>query len=267
MRWRPQSGSMLVQSPRIDLLPDGSAGPRRFKIKTADSQGRRGLVDNLLKNRYGWRGYKEVRLPTDQSVHRFTLVAVEDDSTIGTITVAMDGSENKLSVDDAFAPEINALRSQGRRICEFTKLAVDPTVGTKRVLATLFHVAYIVAHRIRGFDTLVIEVNPRHVRYYERMLGFRVLASERLNRSVNAPAVLLGVDFAYVMQQIGEMAGQPERLATERSLYPGFMSLSEEAGVLSRMLAKQAQVQRALDEAAAPAVPPPTDFQASDLLT
>ncbi len=268
MRWRPQSGSMLVQSPRIDLLPDGSAGPRHFKIKAADSQGRRGLVDSLLKNRYGWRGYKEVRLPTDQSVHRFTLVAVEDDNTIGTITVAVDGGETKLSVDDAFAPEVNALRAQGRRICEFTKLAVDPTVGTKRVLATLFHVAYIVAHRIRGFDMLVIEVNPRHVRYYERMLGFRVLASERMNRSVNAPAVLLGVEFSYVMEQIGEFSGQPERLATERSLYPGFMSLTEEAGVLSRMVAKQAQVQRALDDQAdsAPRVPPASDFQASDLL-
>jgi len=173
----------------------------------------------------------------------------------------------RMSCEQAFGPEVRALREQGHRLCEFTKLAIDPTVGTKRVLATLFHVAYIVAHRIRGFDTLVIEVNPRHVRYYERMLGFRVMASERLNRSVNAPAVLLGVDFAYVMQQIGEFAGQPERLATERSLYPGFMSLSEEAGVLSRMMAKQAQVQRALEEEAGPQVPPPTDFQASDLLT
>lgn len=271
VRWRPQAGgNMLVQSPRIDLLPDGSAGPRHFKIKTAEAESRRGLVDNLLKARYGWRGYKQVALPTDQSVHRFTLVAIENDSTIGTITVSMDG-EHGLSVDEAFAPEVAELRAQGRRICEFTKLAVDPTVGTKRVLATLFHVAYIVAHRIRGYDTLLIEVNPRHVRFYERMLGFNVLCEPRLNRNVNAPAVLLMVEFSYVMQQIGNLAGQPERLATERSLYPGFMSLTEEAGVKSRMEAKQLALQQQRQqrpEAPQQTLPPlPTEFQASDLMS
>ena len=159
---------MLVSDPRIDLLPDGAAGPRRFKIKAADSEERRGMVNGLLKSRYGWRGYRDVTLPTDSAVHKFTLSAVEDEAIIGTITVSFDGPK-RLSADDAFGPEVTLLRSQGRRICEFTKLAVDPTVGTKRVLAALFHVAYIVAHRIRGFDTLLIEVNPRHVRYYERM--------------------------------------------------------------------------------------------------
>lgn len=264
MRFKPKQAGMLVQNPRIDMLPDGAAGPRRFKIKSADTHGRRGMVDSLLKNRYGWRGYKEVRLPTDQSVTRFTLIAIEDDCTIGTITVAFDCDQG-LSVDDAFSPEVMALRSQSRRICEFTKLAIDPTVGTKRVLATLFHVAYIVAHRIRGFDTLLIEVNPRHVRYYERMLGFRVVAEERMNRSVNAPAVLLMVEFSYCMQQIGLLAGQPERLATERSLYPAMMSLREEAGVTSKMVKLQAMAdQLALGESGRGL---PTEFQPSDFMS
>ena len=59
-------------------------------------------------------------------------------------------------------------------------------VGRQRVLAALFHVAYIVAHRIRGYDTLVMEVNPRHVRYYERMLGARAIGEPRW-LSVAAP--------------------------------------------------------------------------------
>ena len=260
---------MLVTDPEIDLLPDGTSGPRRFKIKTVENDERRRLVESLLKSRYSWRGYKAVRLPTDQSVTKFTLAAVEDEATIGSITVSFDSAAG-LSVDEAFRPEVDALRHQGRRICEFVRLAVDPTVGTKRVLAALFHVAYIVAHRIRGYDTLLIEVNPRHVRYYERMLGFRALAGERMNESVDAPAVLLGVDFSYVMRQIGEFGGQPERMATERSLYPASFSLTEEAGILSRMRAKQALLQRKLDEAIeaerVTSRPPPTDFQQSDLL-
>ena len=74
---------------------------------------------------------------------------------------------------------------------------------------------------------MLIEVNPRHVRYYERMLGFKVIGSERLNRSVRAPAVLLMADFSYIMAQVGEFGGQPERAATERSLYPFVFSLQE----------------------------------------
>ncbi len=165
-------GQLLAEQPRIDLLPDGSPGPRQFKIKTADTTVRRFSANALLKHRYAWRGYQSVALPADQTVHRITLSAMEHDVTIGTITVALDCPEG-LAAEDAFAPEIAALRADGNRVCEFTKLAIDPISGTKRVIAALFHVAYIIAHRLRGYDVLVMEVNPRHVRYYERMLGAR----------------------------------------------------------------------------------------------
>lgn len=256
---------MLIRDPRIDLLPDGSTGQRRFKIKAAESEERRGMVNSLLKNRYGWRGYQEVTLPTDHSVHKFTLSAVEEEAIIGTITVSFD-SAKRLSADDAFADEVEALRAQGRRMCEFTKLAVDPTVGTKRVLAALFHVAYIVAHRIRGYDLLLIEVNPRHVRYYERMLAFTIQSEERMNRSVNAPAVLLSIEFSEVMKQIGIFGGQPDLMATERSLYPGFFSLKEEASILSRMQAKQRLMDRRLTDTGHPSNTGPGDFGSTDLL-
>ena len=256
---------MLVQDPRIDLLPDGPAGPRRFKVKSADSSERRSRVNSLLKDRYGWRGYQQVSLPTDPTVNRFTLTAVEDDAVIGTITVAFDNPA-RLGADEAFGPEITALRSQGRKICEFTKLAIDPVVGTKRVLATLFHVAYIVAHRIRGFDMLLMEVNPRHVRYYERMLGCRVLASERVNKSVNAPAVLLGAEFEYIKSKIGEFGGMPGAAAHERSLYPFALSLREEASVITRMQAKQRIQDRRLTDTGHPGDAMPTDFGSTDLV-
>ena len=248
---RASVGRNLVQDPRIDLLPDGPSGLRRFKIKAAESEDRRSRANSLLKHRYGWRGYNQVNLPTDQSVHKFTLTAVEDMHTIGTITVSFDGPE-QLSADQTFGPEVAQLRSAGRLMCEFTKLAIDPELGTKRVLAALFHVAYIVAHRVRGFDMLLLEVNPRHVRYYERMLGLRVLADERLNKSVNAPAVLLGVEFAYIKDRIGELGGQQASPSQERSLYPFAFSLREEAVVISRMLDKQRIAQRRVTDTGHP---------------
>ena len=263
--WRRKAGNFTVAAPSIEMLPDGANSTRRFKVKVVDSAERRSMVDALLKARYSWRGYNTVRLPTDQSVHKFTLAAIEDAATIGSITVSLDGPE-KLGADDAFGAEVDELRAQGRKICEFARLAVDPVVGTKRVLASLFHVAYIVAYRIRGNDLLLIEVNPRHVQYYVRMLGFDVLGAERINRSVNAPAVLLGVDFDYVRKQIGEFGGHPWRMATERSLYPAAFSPSDEAAIMEKMMAKQRLLDEQRSRTGKANVAPPSDFLPSDLM-
>lgn len=218
--------------------PQPAGGERVFRIRSADSFVYRREADQLLKQRYAWRGYHAVSLPSDQTTNRITLSATEGDETIGTITVALDGPDG-LSAEDAFPEELAGLREQSLRVCEFTKLAIDPDTGSKRVLAALFHVAYIVAHRMRGYDVLVMEVNPRHVRYYERMLGARVIGEQRLNRFVNAPAVLLAITFEYIREQIATSGGQPELVPGDRSLYPFAFSRREEEGIIGRLMAAQ----------------------------
>lgn len=226
---------MLVEDPPIELLPDGEGPLKQFKIKTAASIVRRNSASLLLKARYGWRGYQTSALPTDPEANRITLTALSEGTVIGTISIGLDGVEG-MAVDATFGDIINEIRASGRRVCEFTKLAVDPMAGTKRVLAALFHVAYIVAHRMRGFEMLVMEVNPRHVKYYERMVGAKVLCEGRTNKAVDAPSVLLSVDFNYVREQVGRLGGHPELVATERSIYAQFFSLREEAGIIAKLL-------------------------------
>ena len=219
---------------------------RVFRIRSADSYVYRDAANTLLKDRYAWRGYHAVSLPSDQTSNRITLSATESDTTIGTITVALDGPEG-LSAEDAFRAEIDDLRARSLRVCEFTKLALDPVAGSKRVLAALFHVAYIVAHRMRGYDMLVMEVNPRHVGYYRRMLGARVIGSERTNRLVDAPAVLLAIDFSDIRTEIAQFGGQAELAADERSLYPWAFSPREEKGIVGRLMAAQTPASRSIN--------------------
>lgn len=230
---RKGSRPCLVEDPPIGALPDGASGARRFKIKVADTT-HRSLASRLLHARYLWRGYRSVHLAAEPDLLHCTLVAVENNDTIGTITVAMDGPQG-LAADAGFASEMASLRRQGSTLCEFTKLAIDTTVGSKRVLASLFHVAYIVAYRMRSNDRLVIEVNPRHVSYYERMLGLQVVGSERMNLRVNAPAVLMSCSFSSIMDQIERVGGQPELMTSERSLFPLAFSPSEEAAIIDRL--------------------------------
>ena len=229
--WRmPEFG---VRAQALELA-DSRVGSRLFKIRAADSDGHRSSASILIKRRYEWRGYEGASLPLDYNANRITLSATEHDETMGTITVGLDGEEGLLA-EGVFPAEVAALRAQGRKVCEFTKLAMDPIEGAKRVLSSLFHVAFIVAHRIKRCDTLVLEVNPRHVNYYKRMLGCVVLGPERLNRRVNAPAVLLHLEFPYVDEQIAKFAGKAGPGSSERTLYPYFFSLAEETGIISRL--------------------------------
>lgn len=214
-----------------------------FSIRLAHSS-ERAAAGALLARRYAWRGYHTVTLPRDQTGWRTTLTAhAGDDTPIGTLTLEIDGGPQGVSAAAAFGPEVGALRGQGLRVAEFTRLAVDSSPHSQRVLAGLFHVAYIVAHQLRGCDTLLLEVNPRHVRFYERMLGCDVIGPQRQHPGVQAPAVLLSAPFAYIRAQIRAYAGSGEMAGKVRSLYPFAFSSADEAGILARLL----QAQQAVD--------------------
>ncbi len=214
--------------------PDAGFSRRLFKIRAADAGGHRSSASILVHRMYASRGYLSTSLPEQQCLNDITLVANDSEETIGTMSVGFD-KPGGLLVDALFPDEVNALRRAGRKVCEFTKLAVDNPNRSRRVLASLFHVAYIYAHRLRGFDRLLIEVNPRHVLYYQQMLGFTRLGPQRLNQRVNAPAVLLALDFEHAQHEIGRLAGRAELFRSERSLYPYFFSIAEEAGIVGRL--------------------------------
>ena len=223
--------NLLVDRGPLDAS-SAKASRRLFKIRAADTMGHRSSASVLVHRMYTAKGYLSKAEPEHQIQNDITLVANDSDVTIGTMSVGFD-KPGGLLADALFSTEVSAMRANGQRMCEFTKLAVDRPTRSRRVLASLFHVAYIYAYRIRGFNCLLIEVNPRHVNYYEQMLGFKKMSQERLNSRVNAPAVLLALDFLYAQQEIGRLAGKSNR--SERSLYPYFFSIEEEAGIVGRL--------------------------------
>lgn len=208
---------------------------RLFQIRMADSAGKRSAASILINRMYATRGYRCNGLPEADASRRITLVASEFEETMGTISIGFD-SPSGLLVDSLFGDETAAMRRSGQRLCEFTKLAIDSVVRSRRVLASLFHVAYIYSYRVLGGTHLLIEVNPRHVNYYRRMLGFEVIGPQRLNPRVNAPAVLMGLDFKHARDQIARFGGCPEAAAAERSLYPFFFSPQDERGIVDRII-------------------------------
>jgi hypothetical protein len=208
----------------------------RFKIRLANTEGRRSKASYLIKRQFAWRGYQVGSLG-DAPANRITLAAFSNDELpVATITVGVD-SPAGLSVEAVYPDEVQALRATGSRLGEFTKLAVDSMVKSRSVIAAIFHIAYIYAYRIRDCTDLVIEVNPRHVRFYEAMLGFARCGEQRVDPRVNAPAVLLRLELAHAEAEIARYGGHAELANSVRALYPLFFSPAEEQGIERRLRA------------------------------
>jgi hypothetical protein len=227
---------LLLDEPAIPWSTfEHEKGRRMLTIRAADCEGERSSAHILVNRMYAARGYTTTSTPDLSNPNRITLVASEDDETVGTITVSFDGPQGLL-VDESFAADVAELRDQGFALCEFIKLAVDGVVRSKRVLASLMDAALLCAREVQRCDKTLIEVNPRHVRFYETMLGFKVLRRDRMNRRVNAPAVLMSLDLDFADEQVVE-AHQDESSAAagKRSLYRHGFSPEERSGLVNRL--------------------------------
>lgn len=227
----PDLRNMSLEPPRMD---EGGAGTRqRFKVRFAHTAGGRDSAGVLVKKMYGQRGY-DLTDPDHFELERITIAADVGQSLIGTLTIGLGGS-GKLFAEELYPAELGVLREQGCRICEFTRLAIDADVRSKRVIAALFHIAYLYPSKLFGYSDAVIEVNPRHANFYRRMLGFTPLGEERICPRVNAPAILLRINFDFVAEQVQKFGGRCEEAKGEKSLYPWFFSPEDEAGILARL--------------------------------
>lgn len=162
----------------------------------------------LVARRYAGRGYtveaKSIAAPAPggSAGGEFTFISSDPSgATVGTMTLRLDGPGGLLA-EGAYAVELAAVRAEGRRVCELTRLAVDADVDFRSVLAALFSVAYLLAVRIHRATDVFVEVNPRHVAFYRRALGFIEAAGERLCSRVGAPSVLMRLETAALEQRL-----------------------------------------------------------------
>lgn len=215
--------------------PQMTVQQQSYKIRLAHSRMSFNSASMLVQRMYLQKGYD---IPGMQKMpDRITLTASEDGTVAGTITLGIDG-DNGLLADENYKQEVDRLRAEGHHVCELTKFAVDQTRGSKRVLAALFNVAYIFGRVLQKQSDVIIEVTPKHAKFYKRMLGFEQMGQERLNSRVNTTGVLLRLELDYVDRQIERWGGKADQAEAkdERSLYPYFFSKEDEKGITQRLL-------------------------------
>jgi hypothetical protein len=191
-----------------------------YRVCRTDSLNRRSEASMLIDRRYASRGYDtatSASLP--HNPNRITLEASSGSRLFGTLTLVLD-SEEGLLADQLYRQEIDRFRRGTGRVCELSKLAIEPQCGSKEVLGSLFYLAYIYGRLIHKSTDVFVEVNPRHAKFYLRMLGFRQIGDVRTCPRVGAPAVLLHLELDYVDAQVARHRGARE--IQDRSLYPYF---------------------------------------------
>jgi hypothetical protein len=215
--------SLRLDSPDLD---------RTITVRLADDSGARNDARMLVNRMYAWRGYGDRHVIPIAPTHA-TFTASDDEQTVGTITLAIDSADG-LAADKIFRDEIDVFRRvPGAKVCELTKLAFDAEVPSKPLLASLFHIVFIYGQRRHRCTDLFIEVNPRHRRFYEAMLGFQPIGEPKTNESVGAPSQLMWLQVSKIREQIDRHARRPGIVA--RSLYQFFFSPREEDGIYARL--------------------------------
>jgi hypothetical protein len=230
----PGLRDLLIGERGMDTALNHELDSQLFHIRMADTAGRRKAAALLIQKMYGWRGY-EVDPHDQHAPNRITLYADCEGETVGTMSLCLDDPEVGLPADENFRDKLDELRAQGRRLCEPSRLAIDKHVS-KRVFASLIHISYIYAHNIHGYTDYVIEVNPRHLMFYKRMLGFGDFGGERHCSRVQAPAVLLRLELSHMSEQIEKYGGLMEHRGGVRSFYPFFFSREDEPGITARLI-------------------------------
>jgi hypothetical protein len=214
--------------------PPTPAPKERLGLSLANTSDERSAAEALLNRRYEWRGYGSSHRIGGSDNHT-TFLAHLGPVLAGTITLGVDSADG-LAIDTLFKDEVDEYRKvPGAQICELTKFAFekDDKGENNSLLACLFHAVFLYGMDSYNCTDLFIEVNPRHRRFYQAMLGFKPIGELRINPSVDAPSQLMWISVSEIAKQIAAFRSDPTK--PSRSLYSLFLSEAEETVVKSRL--------------------------------
>jgi len=201
-RWREEE----TQANSTGAPPDSS-----LRIAVATTLEQHEAAQDLVRRRYASRGYEvetnASSFPLQRTASDVTFVVESAEALIGTVTLGLDGPEGLLA-ERTHDGVIAQARANGCRVCEVTRLAVAEGADSRTVLSLLLSLAHLVARTVHEVTDVFIEVNPRHVAFYSRALGFIIAAGERICERVRAPSVLLRAELDVLEHRLSLMGAK-----------------------------------------------------------
>ena len=209
----------------VRLNPDFKLIRNGYEIRIANGiEALKRNTARLIERMYSSRGLFPYGQGESLDERNITVVACKGDCAIATLTLCLDVGAGLLA-DTLYRDEINAARIAGSRVCEITRLAMDPEHSSHETLAGMMQVLYVLARLTHQVTDVFIEVHPRHAGFYRRLLGYRMAGPERICPRVGAPAVLMHLCQHQLDTLIDKHAGRTDD--DSRSFYRLFPKRSE----------------------------------------
>ena len=116
--------------------------------------------------------------------------AATKDEILGTVTLTEDGPAG-LSVDSEFKDLVDTYRGQGYKIASVWRLVTQPNVRRSIVVSSLIGKVVETCNE-RNIYLVFLVVNPKHEKFYHRMLCFETISEIRKELAVKSnPGILL----------------------------------------------------------------------------
>lgn len=122
---------------------------------------------------------------------------------ISTLTQIFDSELFGLPMDALYRPELDALRSKGRKITELSALATPRETRWCNLMVFLSKAMFEYS-MMNNIDDICIMVNPKHLNFYKTMFLFEEFGEERFYPGVGAPAVALRINMEHIEDKASE---------------------------------------------------------------
>ncbi len=215
--------------------------PPEFSIKIANTLEERESAFRLGYQCYLDKGYinknKSECLVRSYDFDSETVILIVQDQhkkVVGTVSLVFDGS-SYLPAEKAYSNELLTFRNSGSTMVEMSRLACDPNYrNVKQILILLINYSAIYIRLVKNYNSLIIEVNPRHKNYYLALLNCEEVGSTKECAHVgNAPAVLLYLSAIKYQFELNRFIQGKAINKCNRSLYPYFLKPEQEKLVAS----------------------------------
>lgn len=207
--WPADSATAFLSTPPA-LAVDGVAPAVQIRFASARVDWVAAI--DLVTAAYRRKGFESaaagVRFPCHLAMpDSRTIIAEQGGRVVATMSTVLDTLALDLPCEVLYAPEVAALRAAGRHLAETVCLADVGLPGRDflRVFLDMQRLAWA-CNLSLGVDATVITVNPRHVPYYVRVLGFEVIGGRKEYAAVSGhPAVALCGSPAMMRERVPPM--------------------------------------------------------------
>lgn len=212
------------------------ANTSEFTIKIANSMEEREGVFRLAYQTYLDKGYTEENankiLIQNYDFNPETVILIvkdKENKIAGSVTLVFKKNQT-LPCETIFSDEVNSLELTDKKLVEISRLVIDSNYrNSKEIILLLFNYLSIYSLHNKSYTHLVIQVNPRHESYYEKLLCFKKIGQEKKCPIVQgAPAVLLVLPLAVQQRETIRFSEAKNIEKKERSLYQSFLKIEQE---------------------------------------